>query len=140
VAGAATTGSNTGRSPKPTPGPGEVLLCVLAAGVNNTDINTRLGWCYSAVLDGTGDTTSDADRPEGGWNGATGVGPWRRTGSSFAIDPQAGLQKDEAHGQAPHPQRRVKRQVVQEYLGPQPSLTRPTPSQSIPWPDNPLSR
>ncbi len=36
-----------------------------------------------------------------------GVGPWRRTGSSFAIDPQAGLQKDEAHGQAPHPQRRV---------------------------------
>ncbi len=41
------------------------------------------------------------------FHSATGVGPWRRTGSSFAIDPQAGLQKDEAHGQAPHPQRRV---------------------------------
>ena len=28
----------------PVPGPGEVLLRVLAAGVNNTEINTRLGW------------------------------------------------------------------------------------------------
>ena len=30
--------------PTPVPGPGEVLLRVLAAGMNNTDINTRLGW------------------------------------------------------------------------------------------------
>jgi NADPH:quinone reductase-like Zn-dependent oxidoreductase len=30
--------------PIPVPGPTEVLLKVLAAGVNNTDINTRLGW------------------------------------------------------------------------------------------------
>lgn len=28
----------------PTPGPGEVLLRVGAAGVNNTDVNTRVGW------------------------------------------------------------------------------------------------
>lgn len=32
----------------PTPGPGEVLLAVLAAGINNTDLNTRLGW-YSRL-------------------------------------------------------------------------------------------
>lgn len=30
--------------PVPRPGPGEVLVKVLAAGVNMTDINTRLGW------------------------------------------------------------------------------------------------
>ena len=30
--------------PVPRPGPGEVLVRVLAAGVNATDINTRLGW------------------------------------------------------------------------------------------------
>ena len=30
--------------PVPRPGPGEVLVRVLAAGVNMTDINTRKGW------------------------------------------------------------------------------------------------
>ena len=30
--------------PVPRPGPGEVLVQVLAAGVNMTDVNTRLGW------------------------------------------------------------------------------------------------
>lgn len=30
--------------PVPRPGPGEVLVRVAAAGVNNTDINTRIGW------------------------------------------------------------------------------------------------
>jgi NADPH:quinone reductase-like Zn-dependent oxidoreductase len=60
--------------PVPEPGPGEVLIQVLAAGMNNTEINTRLGW-YSASVAGatneiaTGDT--DADRPDGGWNEAT---------------------------------------------------------------------
>jgi len=37
--------------PIPEPGPGEVLLRVLAASVNNTDINTRLGW-YSSSPEG----------------------------------------------------------------------------------------
>ncbi len=32
------------RIPVPKPGPGEVLVQVLAAGVNATDINTRVGW------------------------------------------------------------------------------------------------
>jgi len=34
----------------PRPGPGEVLIQVSAAGVNNTDINTRIGW-YSKAID-----------------------------------------------------------------------------------------
>ena len=42
--------------PVPAPGPGEVLLRVLAAGVNNTEINTRLGWYSSSVTEGTGST------------------------------------------------------------------------------------
>jgi NADPH:quinone reductase-like Zn-dependent oxidoreductase len=42
---------------------GEVLLQVLAAGINNTDINTRVGW-YGA---GSG----AADEAPAGWNGAT---------------------------------------------------------------------
>ncbi|HIG36237.1 MAG TPA: alcohol dehydrogenase, partial [Oceanospirillaceae bacterium] len=44
--------------PTPQPKAGEVLLKVLAAGVNNTDINTRIGW-YSKQV--TGDTNSGAD-------------------------------------------------------------------------------
>ena len=41
-------------------GRGEVLLKVLAAGVNNTEINTRLGWYSSSVDSGT-DQFSDSD-------------------------------------------------------------------------------
>ena len=62
--------------PVPTPGPGEVLLEVLAAGVNNTEINTRLGWYSSAVTDDTASTASEVaalapERTDGGWNEAT---------------------------------------------------------------------
>lgn len=57
--------------PVPTPGPGEVLLEVLAAGVNNTDINTRLGWYSGAVTGGTDATLVDAERHDGGWTGTT---------------------------------------------------------------------
>lgn len=41
--------------PVPRPGPGQVLVRVLAAGVNNTDINTRIGW-YSSDVTGATDT------------------------------------------------------------------------------------
>ena len=37
----------------PTPGAGEVLIEVAAAGINNTDINTRIGWYSKAVDSGT---------------------------------------------------------------------------------------
>jgi NADPH:quinone reductase-like Zn-dependent oxidoreductase len=58
--------------PVPVPGPGEVLLKVLAAGVNNTEINTRLGWYSDAVREGT-EVAGDAaeGREDGGWNAAT---------------------------------------------------------------------
>lgn len=57
--------------PVPVPGAGEVLLAVLAAGVNNTDINTRLGWYAGSVRGGTEATVADPDREGGGWTGAT---------------------------------------------------------------------
>ena len=54
-------------------GQGEVLLRVLAAGVNNTEINTRLGWYSSSVTKGTDSTSNDAPtvREDGGWNEKT---------------------------------------------------------------------
>ena len=58
--------------PVPRPGAGELLLRVLAAGVNNTEINTRLGWYSSAVREGTGEAGDEAEgREDGGWNAAT---------------------------------------------------------------------
>ncbi len=43
----------------PTPGPRDVLIRVGAAGVNNTDLNTRIGW-YAK---------SEGDSSNAGWNG-----------------------------------------------------------------------
>ena len=54
--------------PVPRPGPGEVLVRVLAAGVNNTDINTREGWYAAGVTGATGDTAAGVEA--GGWAGA----------------------------------------------------------------------
>jgi NADPH:quinone reductase-like Zn-dependent oxidoreductase len=60
----------------PTLEPGEVLLQVLAAGVNNTEINTRIGWYSSSVTTGTADaaTTEEqqaTEKADGGWNETT---------------------------------------------------------------------
>lgn len=62
--------------PMPIVGAGEVLLQVLAAGVNNTEINTRLGWYSSSVLTGTNNVSVDTrqsatQKLDGGWNVAT---------------------------------------------------------------------
>ncbi|PIV76166.1 MAG: alcohol dehydrogenase [Rhodobacteraceae bacterium CG17_big_fil_post_rev_8_21_14_2_50_65_11] len=54
--------------PVPRPGPGEVLLRVLAAGVNNTDINTREGWYSADVTGAPGETAAGVEA--GGWSGA----------------------------------------------------------------------
>jgi NADPH:quinone reductase-like Zn-dependent oxidoreductase len=62
--------------PVPEPGPGEVLVRVLAAGVNNNEINTRLGWYSASVTTGT-QAAADAEdkaaraRQDGGWDKAT---------------------------------------------------------------------
>jgi NADPH:quinone reductase-like Zn-dependent oxidoreductase len=56
--------------------PGEVLLQVLAAGVNNTEINTRIGWYSSSVSTATEDAAVAEEKhatakADGGWNEAT---------------------------------------------------------------------
>ena len=63
--------------PVPVPAPGEVLLRVLAAAVNNTDINTRTGWYASAVTEATSGLSrqSPGDTEDGGWTGAAFVFP-----------------------------------------------------------------
>ncbi|MGA1287376.1 MAG: alcohol dehydrogenase catalytic domain-containing protein [Rubrivivax sp.] len=55
--------------PVPQPGPGEVLVQVLAAGVNNTDINTRLGWYAREVTVATDAVPQDGSIRAGGWRG-----------------------------------------------------------------------
>ena len=62
--------------PTPVPEAGEVLLQVLAAGVNNTEINTRLGWYSKTVTDATNAqaVTEEEDpthKEDGGWNEKT---------------------------------------------------------------------
>ena len=59
--------------PVPKPGPEEVLIQVEAAGVNNTDINTRLGWYSKSVSADTNTTASgkaeQSDREDASWSG-----------------------------------------------------------------------
>ncbi len=56
--------------PTPQPGPGEALVRVMAAGVNNTDINTRIGWYSKDVTESTEGVDPDAEIEAGGWSGA----------------------------------------------------------------------
>ena len=58
--------------PVPTPGPKDVLIRVAAAGVNNTDINTRIGWYSKAVAEATdvGAASGIAGAQDDGWSGA----------------------------------------------------------------------
>jgi NADPH:quinone reductase-like Zn-dependent oxidoreductase len=62
--------------PVPALGPGEALLQVLAAGVNNTEINTRLGWYSGSVTKSTEiaaeiEEEHATQKADGGWNEAT---------------------------------------------------------------------
>ncbi|MCV2401839.1 alcohol dehydrogenase family protein [Marinomonas sp. C2222] len=62
--------------PIPTLEEGEVLMQVLAAGVNNTEINTRMGWYSASVTTGTEGLDGDEEergrqKADGGWNEAT---------------------------------------------------------------------
>jgi len=58
--------------PLPIPGPNDVLIRVAAAGVNNTDINTRIGWYSKAVAEATdvGAASGIAGAQDDGWSGA----------------------------------------------------------------------
>jgi NADPH:quinone reductase-like Zn-dependent oxidoreductase len=59
--------------PMPIPDVGEVLIRVAAAGVNNTDINTRIAWYSKRVTaetnKGGGEGFADADDEDGSWSG-----------------------------------------------------------------------
>lgn len=59
--------------PKPDPAPDEVLIGVLAAGINNTEINTRVGWYSASVTTDTANATEEAgdQKADGGWNKPT---------------------------------------------------------------------
>lgn len=58
--------------PRPDPKPGQVLVKVGACGLNNTDVNTRVGWYSKAVTGATAgagfETSESADDPS--WGGA----------------------------------------------------------------------
>lgn len=61
---------------RPTPGQTEVLVQVRAAGMNNTEINTRLGWYSSSVKKSTEEAAETGQieltqKADGGWNAAT---------------------------------------------------------------------
>jgi NADPH:quinone reductase-like Zn-dependent oxidoreductase len=56
--------------PVPKPGADEVLIQVEAAGINNTDINTRIGWYSKAVTGDTNSTAANAtDEKDASWSG-----------------------------------------------------------------------
>jgi len=59
----------------PTPDSDEVLIHVRAAGVNNTDINMRVGWYSKETTTGTADVVASqattAGTEDGGWTGGT---------------------------------------------------------------------
>lgn len=57
--------------PMPQVGPDDVLIRVGAAGVNNTDINTRTGWYAKSVTDATSCSASLGPDEDGTWNGET---------------------------------------------------------------------
>jgi len=59
--------------PTPSAGPGEVLIQVGAAGVNNTDVNTRIGWYSKSVTAGTndgGDGFANDTTDDAAWTGS----------------------------------------------------------------------
>ncbi|GAA1406514.1 alcohol dehydrogenase [Glutamicibacter uratoxydans] len=59
----------------PSPGPGEVLINVKASAVNNTDINTRIGWYSKQISEATerGGATGfeQTDEEDASWSGAS---------------------------------------------------------------------
>jgi NADPH:quinone reductase-like Zn-dependent oxidoreductase len=63
--------------PVPAPAAGEVLVKVGAAAINNTDINTRIGWYSRSVAAATGATAvqTASDATDGGWAGNPFVFP-----------------------------------------------------------------
>ena len=56
--------------PRPIPGESEVLIKVRACGLNNTDVNTRVGWYSKVVTEATvGDGYCELDEEDPTWGG-----------------------------------------------------------------------
>lgn len=55
--------------PTPHPAPDEVLIRIGGAAINNTDVNTRVGWYSKSVETATDATMSTKDARDGGWSG-----------------------------------------------------------------------
>ena len=60
--------------PVPRAGPGDVLVRVAACGINNTDINTRVGWYSRSVTTATTDSVTRRPTPAM-WAGVGGGCP-----------------------------------------------------------------
>lgn len=56
--------------PCPQPGDYEILVKVAACGLNNTDVNTRVGWYSKSVVGATDGEAAGGDADDGGWGGA----------------------------------------------------------------------
>jgi NADPH:quinone reductase-like Zn-dependent oxidoreductase len=57
-------------APVPVPGKGEVLIRIRATAINNTDINTRIGWYSKSFVPATGSTgTPESTASDSGWAG-----------------------------------------------------------------------
>ncbi len=95
--------------PVPRPGPDEVLIRVAAAGVNNTDINSRIGWYNRAVTSGT--------TAEGGQEGfgveSQGMGVWSGDMAFPCIQGADAAGRIAAVGSAVDPTRIGERVVIQ---------------------------
>ena len=53
----------------PSPNSDQVLIKVLGAGINNTDINTRTAWYSKSVKGETNDSNSHGEGDDGSWSG-----------------------------------------------------------------------
>ena len=97
--------------PVPVPQAGEVLIRVGAAAVNNTDINTRIGW-YSKSVEGATDAVTEAA-------GASDDGAWTGTALGFPrIQGTDACGRIVAVGHGVPPQRLGERVLVDPVLRP----------------------
>ncbi len=98
--------------PTPTPGVGEVLINVRAAGMNNTDVNTRTGWYNQEVASGT--------TAEGGADGfgvaESGMGDWTGGLSFPRIQGADAVGRVVAIGDGVEPARRGARATIAPYI------------------------
>jgi NADPH:quinone reductase-like Zn-dependent oxidoreductase len=67
----------------PSPQPGAVVVRIGAASVNNTDINTRIGWYSRAVSEGTGVAGAAQGHSSASAENGSRIGTWTGTQHQF---------------------------------------------------------